>query len=406
MAAKAPKQWTLQSDATVTQYEAWRQNLMYTLSLDPGCAPFIKKDVVWKKASKADPNRGFADDGETVDRASRKTAEQKVCALDMMLGQIANFVPIINRTTITKQCVSLKAVWQVIRQHLGCQQSGARILDLADISLEPNERPEDLYQRILAFVDDTLLKADSGLKHFGEAIEEDEEMTPALDNMIVLTWLKLLHKDLPSFVKHKYCTELRSQTLASLKPEISLALDSLLNQLRSDQDAKAFRMAVENRSFKWSERSSNRKSFPKDNHHETKQKECELCKQAGRTYIGHQLSKCKFLPESERRYIKSSKARYATPEDIEEPEDGDESDYSEPGYMCNSVKPSTTVRRIPVSISPYIDVFYFHVPLRITLDSGATGNFISFDAAKRINILIRKHICKSGRWAFSTENRW
>ena len=89
----------------------------------------------------------------------------------MMLGQIANFVPIINRTTITKQCVSLKAVWQVIRQHLGCQQSGARILDLADISLEPNERPEDLYQRILAFVDDTLLKADSGLKHFGEAIE-------------------------------------------------------------------------------------------------------------------------------------------------------------------------------------------------------------------------------------------
>jgi len=391
MAAKAPKQWTLQSDATVTQYEAWRQNLMYTLSLDPGCAPFIKKDVVWKKASKADPNRGFADDGETVDRASRKTAEQKVCALDMMLGQIANFVPIINRTTITKQCVSLKAVWQVIRQHLGCQQSGARILDLADISLEPNERPEDLYQRILAFVDDTLLKADSGLKHFGEAIEEDEEMTPALDNMIVLTWLKLLHKDLPSFVKHKYCTELRSQTLASLKPEISLALDSLLNQLRSDQDAKAFRMAVENRSFKWSERSSNRKSFPKDNHHETKQKECELCKQAGRTYIGHQLSKCKFLPESERRYIKSSKARYATPEDIEEPEDGDESDYSEPGYMCNSVKPSTTVRRIPVSISPYIDVFYFHVPLRITLDSGATGNFISFDAAKRINVLIRKH---------------
>ena len=59
--------------------------------------------------------------------------------------------------------------------------------------------------------------------------------------------------------------------------------------------------------------------------------------------------------------------------------------------MCNSVKQSTTVRRIPVSISPYIDVFYFHVPLRITLDSGPTGNFISFDAARRINVLIRKH---------------
>ncbi len=96
------------------------------------------------------------------------------------------------------------------------------------------------------------------------------------------------------------------------------------------------------------------KNFSKDNNPETKSKECELCKQAGRSYGGHQLSKCKFLPESERRYIKSSKARCATPDDIEEPEDCDEPEYNGSGYMCNSVKPGTTVRQIPVSISPYI----------------------------------------------------
>ena len=56
MAYKAPKQWTLQSDATVTQYEAWRQNLMYTLSLDTSFTPYIKKDASWKKYTKADPN--------------------------------------------------------------------------------------------------------------------------------------------------------------------------------------------------------------------------------------------------------------------------------------------------------------------------------------------------------------
>ena len=121
----------------------------------------------------------------------------------MMLGQIANFAPITNRSTITKQSTSLQSVWQVIRQHLGCQKSGARLLDLADISLEPNERPEDLYQRILAFVDDNLLKADSNLKHYDEKIAEDEELTPSLENIIVLTWLKLLHKGLPKFVKNK-----------------------------------------------------------------------------------------------------------------------------------------------------------------------------------------------------------
>ena len=160
MAYKAPKQWTLQSDATVTQYEAWRQNLMYTLSLDTSFTPYIKKDASWKKYRKADPNRDFVDDGAAVAEAIRKTAEQKVYALEMMLGQIANYAPIINRNTITKHSTSLKSLWTVIRQHLGCQQSGARILDLADMTLEPNERPEDLYQRILAFVDDTLLKAE------------------------------------------------------------------------------------------------------------------------------------------------------------------------------------------------------------------------------------------------------
>ena len=129
-------------------------------------------------------------------------------------------------------------------------------------------------------------------------------MTPSLDNMVVLTWLKLLHKGLPAFVKRKYCTELRTQTLASLKPEISLALDSLLNELQNDEDAKAYRAAVQSRGSRWSQRSNNSRNFSKDRSQESKsEKVCELCKQAGRTYLGHQLSKCKFLPESERRYI-------------------------------------------------------------------------------------------------------
>ena len=308
----------------------------------------------------------------------------------MMLGQIANYAPIINRNTITKHSTSLKSVWTAIRQHLGCQQSGARILDLADMTLEPNERPEDLYQRILAFVDDTLLKADSGLKHFGEQIEEDEEMTPSLDNMVVLTWLKLLHQGLPAFVKRKYCTELRTQTLASLKPEISLALDSLLSELQCDQDSKAFRAAVQNRGYRWPQRNSNNK-YSKDKTQDVKSdKECELCKQAGRSYFGHFLSKCRFLPENERKYI-SSKVRCAIPGEREDSEHCDEHDYSDSDYTCNQIKPNSAARRIPVSVSPYIDVFHTHVPIRITLDSGATGNFISLDAVKRINAHMRKH---------------
>ena len=42
---KAPKQWMLQSDADVTQFESWRNNLLFTLSLDDNYKPFLKSDA-------------------------------------------------------------------------------------------------------------------------------------------------------------------------------------------------------------------------------------------------------------------------------------------------------------------------------------------------------------------------
>jgi hypothetical protein len=93
--------------------------------------------------------------------------------------------------------------------------------DFSDIHLEADERPEDLYQRLTAFVEDNLLRVD-GLAHHAENITEDEELSPSLENLVVLTWLRLIHSvsDLPKLVKQRYGTELRSRTLASIKPEI------------------------------------------------------------------------------------------------------------------------------------------------------------------------------------------
>ena len=70
----------------------------------------------------------------------------------------------------------------------------------------------------MAFVGDTLPHANS-LCHHGEVRTEDEELTPILENFIVLTWLKLVHYGLPRLVKQRHRIELRSQTLASIKLE-------------------------------------------------------------------------------------------------------------------------------------------------------------------------------------------
>ena len=176
MATRAPKQWLLTKNETITSFESWRQNLLYILSLDNNFAPFLASDFKWKKKSAANVNRGLTNDPETTPEASRKTAAQKVVQLELLLGQIANFAPVISRSTIVKNATSLNEIWAQLRQHFGFQSTGAHFLDLGNIFLETDERPEDLYQRLVAFFEDNLLSSQGTLTHHGEAIETDEEL--------------------------------------------------------------------------------------------------------------------------------------------------------------------------------------------------------------------------------------
>ena len=65
----------------------------------------------------------------------------------------------------------------------------------------------------------------------------------------MLTWLRLIHRYLPALVKQRYGTELRSRTLASIIPEIFQALDSLLEEIATTNDAKVLRTAFQRSSI-------------------------------------------------------------------------------------------------------------------------------------------------------------
>lgn len=70
--AWAPKQWSLTKHETITSFEAWRQNLQYTLSLDRNFASFLADGVTWLKKSPGSPVRGFQDDAESVPQSKVK----------------------------------------------------------------------------------------------------------------------------------------------------------------------------------------------------------------------------------------------------------------------------------------------------------------------------------------------
>ena len=97
---RAPKQWQLTKIETITSYESWRQNLIYVLSLDKNFVRFL--DATWQKQTAANPLSGLTDNGTAIPEAQRLTAAQKNTHLDLLLGQIANFCPVISRNSIVK----------------------------------------------------------------------------------------------------------------------------------------------------------------------------------------------------------------------------------------------------------------------------------------------------------------
>lgn len=383
MANRAPKQWQLTTSETINSFKTWKDNLCYTLSLDPAFKPFLKDDVTWKKSTDPAPSRGFTDTAAT-DTTPIITKESKCATLNLMLGQIANYCTIISRNQIIKNSTSLNDIWDKIRQHYGFHTTGSRFLDLAHIKLKAGERAEDLYQRLISFFDDNLLTTDNRIVHHSGAVPEDEEISPSLENTIVYLWLERIHVGLPGLVKQRYGAELRNKTLATIKPEISQALNSLLEELTTNEDSRILRM----------QSSDNRRRQP----HSQQQggnsrsgKFCCLCRAANRPgYDGHFLSQCRYLPEADRKRFSPSNTRIRNVEAVELGEEDhdfemndyedsfDASDRRDGNTNQNSLfidSPAVT-RRVTTRKSPRMRCFYGHIPLTLCLDSGAESNLI------------------------------
>ena len=245
---RAPKQWKLSTVETLNSFTNWKENLCYVSSLDTAFAPYLRAGVTWRTLSAATPTRGFTDDAAGTDGAVRRTKEDKCTTLNLMLGQIANYATVISRNQIIKSSTSLNDIWDKIRHHYGFHTTGSRFLDLSTLRLETGERAEDLYQRIVSFIDDNLLTTDSTITHHSAAVTSDEEVSPSLENVIVLLWLERLHVGLPALVKQRYGAELRNKTIASIKPEISQALPSLLEELSVNDGSRVMRTQPYNKS--------------------------------------------------------------------------------------------------------------------------------------------------------------
>ena len=410
---KPPKLRNLNSKETATTFESWKGNLIYNLTLDPNFEEFI--DCTWTKKTQ-DSLRGFTDI-KTEAGAIVKTAAQRARFLDLCLNHIAGYTPI-SRFTIVRDSTSLKEIFHKIRAHYGIAISGTSILDALSFTKSSDESAEDLYQRILGLVDSCLLTPESEITHHGTAVEEEEVLSPTIENLVTCIWLKSLHPQLPALVKLKFSTQLKDCTISSIREEISASIPELLQELNEKESPPSIFQSnafgsrpparfqqPRSQGYRPNGRPQGqyqgaRPRYPNPPQRSNYQPRrfsppsCALCKQAGRPEFNHHLSSCPYLPEEDRRFL----ARARLIECLEEEDyQSDQSFPSQDPYTdsYNYQPPDQTasedppkVNRVTTSPCPTINAFCFDYTIKILLDTGANVNLFNEALALFLNIPI------------------
>lgn len=326
--AKPPKPWMLSEEETFGSFVNWRRTILYNLQQDKSFTNFLKPKATWNALTDADLHRGLADD---PDDGQKK--EQKVIFLNCMLGFIAQYSPHELNTEISSNCPSLDMVWQTIREYYGFKQSEAQFLKFTAIKWESGERPEKLYRRVMAHLQDNLLTTECNLLHNGAKPTSNEVMSPTVERLAVIKWMELIDPDLPALVARTFAYDLQRMTLKELQPQIRDAMDGFLDELKQKrEDVQASQLKVDDadlqaararmdRTFSRPQRShypprgppksyhpptsghSTYPAHPPTSGHSTypARKECRICKAEQRRYIGHTFGECDYVSKAEKR---------------------------------------------------------------------------------------------------------
>ncbi len=151
---------------------------------------------------------------------------------------------------------------------------------------------------------------------------------------------------------------MRNKSLPSIKPEISQALSSLLDEIRSILDSKVLRAASTNmftpktRWFPSKSNLPNRCRLPQS-------KSCTLCKAAGRPHNTYYMSTCKFLPEADRCAI----GRTQLVVDEEEEDTLEDTGYDE---LAVDDAPNAMLDQLPSTASTWCSHLFWMSTISIT----------------------------------------
>ena len=151
---------------------------------------------------------------------------------------------------------------------------------------------------------------------------------------------------------------------------ISIALSSLLEELKNVEEVKAYRTAQDASVFRSFAGNSGRNKTHRQP--QRPQKSCTLCKASGRKDANNNwLRDCPFLTEGDRRQFARTRLTNDIEFDNQEPDENQLEEEDDP--LLDSQAPT---RRVEIVASPVLACFYGRHAIKLTLDCSATTNMV------------------------------
>lgn len=262
---------------TSVSFKAWQRQLTAYLEQDAASPLFLPDGLytTWRARGK---NRTriaalHVDDQERLDLMNRLVAaiaarrdhpnDQRqdqytqddrtrdlAALLQIRNSQLSKFITLITvlcpytlTNNLDQLSTSFAWLFNYLEQYYQIQKTGAHFLSISDIRFNPGDSYENFYMELHGAVEDSLRKGGELLLfRNNEPLAEDEEMSPTLENMIVLMWLERIDPRLPKKVSATFAHQMVGNTsLRDLQPTICARLSSLLQEM---DDAAANRASL------------------------------------------------------------------------------------------------------------------------------------------------------------------
>ena len=156
-----------------------------------------------------------------LDNYTQEARDRDLVALllarNAQLPQFITLITVLCPYTLTNNLDQLSTSFQwvinYLEQYYNIQKSGAHFLSISDIRFNSADSYENFYMELHGAVEDSLRKRGERLLYKNdEPLDADKEMSPTLENMVVMMWLEQIDPRLPKKVSVTFAHQMVGST--------------------------------------------------------------------------------------------------------------------------------------------------------------------------------------------------